>query len=98
MLMVLRLSKYERVRVLAQRMLELERGAAPVVPVPEGSRFLEVALRELEEGQLPYQLVRHLPGGREQICELSQSTPAVKRARSGAGVCASSGAASQGGR
>ena len=96
--MAVQLSKYESVRVLAQRMLELEQGALPVVSVPEGSRFLEVALRELEEGQLPYQLVRHLPGGREEIRELARNAPAVKRARGGADACAPCDAASQGSR
>lgn len=91
-----RLTKYEEVRALAHRVLELEAGYPPLLPeVANGARFLDVALAELRTGLLPYAVVRHAPNAQrhnvsllpeeveeeQEDCAHRGRAPALKRPR-----------------
>ena len=48
-----RLSKYERVQVLAARVQQLNGGAPAAVAWTEGESTYDIALREMERGHMP---------------------------------------------
>jgi DNA-directed RNA polymerase subunit K/omega len=76
------LTKYEIARILARRVHELQNGQRPLVAVDPDSRFLDVAMQELQAKRLPYQIIRQFPGGRTKEISLNPTEPAAKRHRS----------------
>ena len=65
------ITKYERTRLLCIRTSQIEKGAHPYVPVPEGvTASYEIAKLELKEKKLPYILKRPLPNGTYEFWRL----------------------------
>ena len=66
-----RLTKYERVKILTVRALQLAKGAPPLLrDIPPHIRSpIEIAEMELEAGVLPIVLERATKGGR--VCRIS---------------------------
>ncbi len=59
----LRLTKYEKARIIGGRALQLSLGAFPLVEVKPGDTHLDIAKRELERGVLPLIIRRRRSDG-----------------------------------
>lgn len=66
----LRLTKYERTKVVSLRAQMLAQGAPAFVPLPDAvlgrsanDAYFEVAERELREGKTPFEVLRTTPAG-----------------------------------
>lgn len=59
----MRLTKYERARIIGGRALQLALGAFPLVDVKPNDTVIDIAKRELEAGVLPIVIRRKLPDG-----------------------------------
>jgi len=63
------ISKYEFNQIISLRTMHLSKGAMPLVELPDDFRVTSnmelraVALRELQEGRLPYLIKRTMPNG-----------------------------------
>lgn len=66
------LSRFEKARVLSARALQISMGAPVLVKVPNPRDAAELALRELEEGALPINVIRKMPGGKEQVIDIAE--------------------------
>ena len=64
------LTKYERTAVLALRIEQLSRNAAPCVDASSFTTMREIALRELEMRVLPFVVVRTLPNDAREYWKL----------------------------
>jgi len=62
----LRLTKYERARVIGARALQLALGAPPLIRVESVKDPIEIAEEELRAGVLPIVIRRRLPSGKYQ--------------------------------
>ena len=79
------MTKYEFDQLIGVRTMHLSRGAVPFVDIGtdykvEGNMGLrQIALREIQEGQLPYMIKRPLPNGTTEYWPVSKlSLEAVK--------------------
>lgn len=59
----MRLTRYERARIIGGRALQLSLGAFPLVEVKPNDTVIDIAKRELEAGVLPIVIRRKLPDG-----------------------------------
>lgn len=66
------LTKYERVRVLADRVKYLTLGAKPMLKNTVGMTDEEIAKEELEQKVLPFIIERVLPNGKKERWELNE--------------------------
>ena len=62
----LKLTKYERARVIGARALQLALGAPPLIRVDSTNDPIEIAEEELKAGVLPIVIRRRLPDGKYQ--------------------------------
>lgn len=60
------LTRYERASIIGRRMEQLQHGARPFVDVDpsQSTDVRSIALRELNERKLPFEVLRKLPDGR----------------------------------
>ena len=66
------LTNYEKTKLLSLRTSQIEKGAHPYIPVPEGvTSSYEIAKLELIEKKLPYILKRPLPNGTYEYWRLT---------------------------
>lgn len=60
-------SKYRRIILAAQRSKQLQRGANPRVDMdPRKSKATRIAMRELEDGKVDFELTQSSTGGGEE--------------------------------
>jgi len=57
------LTKYEKARVVGKRAMQISKGAPPLVEVGNLENPIDIALKELKEGKIPYIIRRPLPNG-----------------------------------
>lgn len=62
----LKLTKYEKARVIGARALQLALGAPPLIEVESAKDPIEIAEEELKAGVLPIVIRRRLPDGKYQ--------------------------------
>lgn len=67
-----RLTKYERIRLLATRTVQLTMGAKPMIKNVEGISAREIAQLELEHRMIPLYIVRPLPNGKKELWALNE--------------------------
>lgn len=65
------LTKFEKTRVLGQRSHQIATGAPPLVDITGLDDAFSIALKELEQGKIPFKIIRAYPDG--DIEELSVS-------------------------
>ena len=65
------LFKYERVRILGERINQLTLGAKPLIKNIDGLSYEEIAIYELENKILPFIILRKLPNGIQEKIKLS---------------------------
>lgn len=63
------LTKYEKVRVLSTRAIQLSMGAPPNVDIKNLTNAMDIAEKELQEKVLPIIIIRKFPNG--SIMEVS---------------------------
>ncbi len=66
------LTKYERVRILAERSKQLMLGAKPMLKFTENIHPKDIARLELERGVIPYKVHRERPDGKIEIWKISE--------------------------
>ena len=67
-----RLTRYECVRILGARAMQLAHGAPATVSAPRGASPVEIATLELESGKTPFLVVRPLPCGTTEEWRVSE--------------------------
>lgn len=67
-----RMTKYERVRILAERSKQLMSGAKPMLKNTEGMQVKDIAKAELLYGVTPYRIRRERPDGKIEEWKLSE--------------------------
>ena len=69
----LRLTRYEKARIIAARALQLDLGAIPLIDVSKLPKDpVEIAKEELRSGVLPFTLIRRLPNGNEEMIPVAK--------------------------
>jgi DNA-directed RNA polymerase subunit K/omega len=66
------LYKYERVRLLGDRIKQLSAGAKPMIKNTKNLSMEHIAYKELENNVLPLKIERPLPNGRKELWSLSE--------------------------
>lgn len=69
--MVLVLSKYERVQIVAARVEQLLDGAPRLVEGTEGMEIEDIAELEVSKRVLPLRIARTLPNGKRRVFDLA---------------------------
>lgn len=64
------LNKYEKVKIIGIRAVQLARGAEPLVKWDGEFDERKIAKKELEEGKLPFMIARKLPNGTREYYRL----------------------------
>lgn len=59
----IRLTKYEKTKILGLRAKQIELGAPPKIKYSKAETPLEIAERELKMKKLPFKIKRYLPSG-----------------------------------
>lgn len=67
-----RLTKYEMVRILGERIKQLTMGAKPLIKNYEGLDYDKIAEEELKLNMIPYKIKRPLPNGKYEIWQLDE--------------------------
>lgn len=69
-----RITRYEKVRIIATRAEMLARGAVPLIDLPSNVEIssIEIARKEFDQGVLPMQIERTLPDGSKQFIDVSR--------------------------
>jgi DNA-directed RNA polymerase subunit K/omega len=67
-----RLTKYEMVRILGQRIKQLTMGAKPLIKNYESLDYEKIAIQELKLNMIPYKIKRPLPNGKYEIWNLDE--------------------------
>ena len=67
-----KLTKYEMVRILGERTLQLQKGAKPLIKNYEGLNYDKIAEEELKLNMVPYKIKRTLPNGKYEIWTLDE--------------------------
>ena len=67
-----KLTKYERVRILASRTKQLAMGAPPLVKNVFGKSPIEIAEIELSYNMIPFKIKRPMPNNTYEIWKLSE--------------------------
>ncbi|KAJ5069802.1 DNA-directed RNA polymerase subunit k [Anaeramoeba ignava] len=57
------MTKYERARILGTRALQISMSAPVMVEITRETDPLQIALKELKEGKIPFIIRRYLPDG-----------------------------------
>jgi len=63
---MIRMTRFERARVITARALQLSFGAPPLVKTESGMTAFDLAVKELAESVLPLVVIRHFPDGRSE--------------------------------
>lgn len=58
---VLPITKYEKVRLIGTRAMQISNGAKPMIDIGNLSNPLEIAEKEYREGVIPISIIRTLP-------------------------------------
>ncbi len=58
------LTRFEIARVVGVRVLQLSRGAPPLIRVKKGMEAPEIAKEEMRKGVLPFSIIREYPNGK----------------------------------
>ena len=67
-----RLTKYEMVRILGERIKQLTMGAKPLIKNYESLNYDKIAEEELKLNMIPYKIKRTLPNGKYEIWALDE--------------------------
>ena len=67
-----RLTKYEMVRILGERIKQLNMGAKPMIKNHKGISYENVAIQELQLNMTPFKIKRPLPSGKFEIWALDE--------------------------
>jgi DNA-directed RNA polymerase subunit K/omega len=67
-----RLTKYEMVRILGERIKQLNMGAKPMIKNHKGLSYEDVAIQELQLNMIPFKIKRPLPNGKFEIWTLDE--------------------------
>ena len=67
-----RLTKYEMVRILGERIKQLNMGAKPLIKNYESLNYENIAIQELKLNMIPYKIKRQLPNGKFEIWTLDE--------------------------
>ncbi len=67
-----RLTKYEMVRILGERIKQLNMGAKPLIKNYESLNYENIAIEELKLNMIPYKIKRPLPNGKFEIWTLDE--------------------------
>jgi DNA-directed RNA polymerase subunit K/omega len=67
-----RLTKYEMVRILGERIKQLNMGAKPLIKNHKGISYENVAIQELQLNMIPFKIKRPLPSGKFEIWALDE--------------------------
>ena len=67
-----RLTKYEMVRILGERIKQLNMGAKPLVKNIQDISYDKVAVEELKLNMIPFKIKRPLPNNKIEIWELKE--------------------------
>ena len=67
-----RLTKYEMVRILGERIKQLTMGAKPLIKNYESLDYERIAIEELKLNMIPYKIKRPLPNGKFEIWTLDE--------------------------
>ena len=67
-----RLFKYEMVRILGERTLQLTMGAKPMVKNYENLDYYQIAEEELKLNMTPYKIKRNLPNKKYEIWSIDE--------------------------
>ena len=70
---MVRLTKFERVRLIGQRAEYLANGAPPMVDITGMTNALDIAEKELREKKIPLKVLRVYPDG--SVVEISVMDP-----------------------
>jgi DNA-directed RNA polymerase I, II, and III subunit RPABC2 len=77
---IVKLTKYERARVIGVRATHLENGAMPTIPSNGIDDVVILATKEYEAGRIPLILVRKYPNGiSEEIHLFTNNSDCVKK-------------------
>ena len=68
------MTKYERVRLLSTRTVQLEGGAKPMIKNTEGLSAKQIARLELQHKKIPIKVIRPLPNGKKEIWYVRELT------------------------
>jgi len=69
----LKLTRYEKARIVAARALQLDLGAIPLIDIANLPKDpIEIAKEELRRGVLPITLVRRKPSGEEELIPVTK--------------------------
>ena len=63
---MVKLTKYERVRVIGARATQIANGAPPTIDISGMTDALTIAEAELEQRTIPMIIIRKYPDGREE--------------------------------
>jgi DNA-directed RNA polymerase subunit K/omega len=67
-----RLTKYEMVRILGERIKQLNMGAKPLIKNHQGLSYDKIAEEEFKKNMIPFKLKRPLPNGKFEIWTLDE--------------------------
>ena len=67
-----RLTRYEMVRILGERIKQLTMGAKPLVKNVQEITYDQIALEELKHNMIPFKIKRPLPNNQVEIWELKE--------------------------
>ncbi len=67
-----RLTKYEMVRILGERIKQLTMGAKPLVKNYKNLSYENIAVEEFKRNMIPYKIKRTLPNGKYEIWTLDE--------------------------
>jgi len=67
-----RLTKYEMVRIIGERIKQLNMGAKPLIKNYESLNYEQIAIEELKLNMIPYKIKRPLPNGKFEIWTLDE--------------------------
>jgi DNA-directed RNA polymerase subunit K/omega len=67
-----RLTKYEMVRIIGERIKQLNMGAKPLIKNYESLNYENIAIQELKLNMIPYKIKRPLPNGKFEIWTLDE--------------------------
>jgi DNA-directed RNA polymerase subunit K/omega len=67
-----RLTKYEMVRILGERIKQLNMGAKPLIKNHHGLSYDKIAEEEFKKNMIPFKIKRPLPNGKFEIWTLDE--------------------------
>jgi DNA-directed RNA polymerase I, II, and III subunit RPABC2 len=74
----LRLTRFEKARIIGARSLQMALGAPPFIPLPKGiTSPIALAIKEIEMKALPISIRRTLPNGEHQDIPIEYLQPSI---------------------